>query len=86
MIKPYGARVIVKKLEKRSADGGIILPESVNDTNQEAELVAIGTLTKPNNLAIGDKIMMVQNGGTEITYKGEKYIVLNETEIIAVMD
>ena len=92
-IKPLGDRVLVKSIEEdEQIRGGIIIPDSAKEKSQEAEVVALGTGKKtdageaiPFAVAVGDKVLVSQYGGSKVKYDGVEYTVLREDDIIAVI-
>ena len=88
-IKPLGKRVLVKKLdpeEKRSA-GGIVLPDSAKTEKVvRAEVVAVGTDEKLE-VKVGDQIIISDSfSNTEVIEGEEKYLLVKESEILAIVE
>jgi chaperonin GroES len=88
-IKPLGKRVLVKKLdpeEKKSA-GGIVLPESAKTEKVvRAEVIAVGTDEKLEVKA-GDQIIISDSfSNTEVIEGEEKYLLVKESEILAIVE
>jgi len=88
-IKPLGKRVLVKKLdpeEKKSA-GGIVLPDSAKTEKVvRAEVVAVGTDEKLE-VKVGDQIIISDSfSNTEVIEGEEKYLLVKESEILAVIE
>ncbi len=94
MIKPIGARVLVERVEAETKTaGGLFLPDSAKEKPQEAIVRALGTvgLDKdgkeiPFNVAVNDKVLIAKYGGTEVTVNGTTYVILNESDILAIID
>ena len=87
-IKPLGKRVLVKKLdpeEKRSA-GGIVLPESAKTEKVvRAEVIAVGTDEKLE-VKVGDQIIISDSfSNTEVIEGENKYLLVKDSEILAVV-
>ena len=83
LIKPLAA-------EEKTA-GGIILPEKAQEKPREGEVVAVGPgklLDTGERKAIsvkqGDVVVYTEYGGTEVTYEGEDYLLIDEGSILAV--
>ena len=93
-IQPLGDRVLVKQVEeKEQVKGGIIIPESAKDKSQEAQVVAIGSGRLDSNgkrlpfeVKVGDNVLISKYGGTEITFGDEKYTLLREDDIVAILN
>lgn len=94
MLKPLGARVLVKPLEaEEKSAGGIILPEAAQERPREGKIVAVGPgeldeSGKPKGMSVkkGDIIIYASYGGTEIKMDGEEYLIINESDILAVRE
>ena len=94
MIKPSGARVLVERVEAETKTaGGLFLPDSAKEKPQEAIVRALGTGGRdkdgkeiPFNVAVNDKVLIAKYGGTEVTVNGTTYVILNESDILAIID
>ena len=92
-IQPLGDRVLVKQSEeKEQIKGGIIIPDAAKEKSQEAEVVAIGSgrLTDdgkraPFEVKVGDRVLISKYGGTEVSIGDEKYVLLREDDIVAIL-
>ena len=93
-IRPLHDRVLVKRLESTdTTEGGIIIPESAKEKPQEGKVVAVGAGRTNDEgkripLAVkkGDKVLFGKYAGTEITLEGEEYVILDESEIVAIIE
>jgi chaperonin GroES len=94
MLKPLGARVLVKPLEaEEKTAGGIILPEAAQERPREGKVVAVGPGKLDDNgqpmgmsVAEGDIVIYASYGGTEIKINGEEYLIISEDDILAVRE
>ena len=92
-IQPLGDRVLVKQVEeKEQVKGGIIIPDSAKEKSQEATVVAVvlgRTLDDGKrssfDVKVGDRVLISKYGGTEVTLNGEKYMLLREDDIVAIL-
>jgi len=91
MIKPLGDRVVVKPVEREeTTKGGIVIPDTAKDRPQEGEVVAVGPgkyedgKRIPMEVKVGDRVIFAKYGGTEIKIDGEEYLVLRESDILAI--
>ena len=94
-IKPLADRVIVKPSDEAESksSGGIIIPDTAKEKPQKGEIVAVGKgkldengkLIKMN-VKVGDKILYSQYGGREINYEGKDYLIMSESDILAVIE
>ncbi len=93
-IKPLGDRVLIRHIEEdeEQTQGGIIIPDTAKEKPQEAEVIALGTGKKDENgkvqsfdVKVGDKVIVSKYGGTEVKIDGEKYLLVREDDILAVI-
>ena len=92
-IKPLADRVIVKPSDEAESktSGGIIIPDTAKEKPQEGKIVAVGKgkldesgkLIKMN-VKVGDRVLYSKYGGTEIKYEGEDYLIMSESDILAI--
>lgn len=91
-IKPLSDHILVQRVESLSQKGGIFIPESAKEKPQEAKVIAVGPgkvedgKRVPLEVKVGDNVLITKYGGTEVTYNDEKYIILREEDVIAVID
>ena len=92
-MKPLGDRVVLKQVEtEEKTKSGIILPDSAKEKSQEALVVAVGPgkavdgkLT-PMQVKEGDKVIYSEYAGTEVELDDEKYIIVGQDDIIAIVE
>lgn len=84
-IEPLGARVLVKELEQETTTAsGIVLPETAKEKPQEGVIEALGDEEElVANLQVGDRVLFAKYSGTEIKLNGQKFLILNEDDILA---
>lgn len=93
MLKPLGDRVIIELVEsEETTASGLILPDSAQEKPQEGKVVAVGTGRVLDNgekvaleVAEGDHIIFSKYAGTEVKYQGNEYLILRETDILAII-
>ena len=96
MLKPFDARVIVKKPEREEQTAsGIILPDTVNEQGQTAQGVVVSVGRGSRNMSTGewmpipikegDKIIYSKFSGIEVQYEEEDYFIVAERDIVAVI-
>lgn len=88
-IKPLGDRVAIKRVEaEEKTMGGLILTSAAKEAPQVAEVVAVGPGSKEETmeLKIGDKVLFPKYGGVEVKYNGEEYILMHQSEVLAVIE
>jgi chaperonin GroES len=92
-LTPIGDRVIIKLLEKEEVKkGGIIIPDTAKERPQEGEVVAVGKGRRNNagehiplEVKTGDRVLFEKYAGNEITVDDDKYLVVKEDGIIAIV-
>ena len=87
-IKPLADRVLVRAQEAETkTKGGIIIPDTAKEKPQRGEVVAVGTGKKdePITVKVGDVVLYGKYSGTEITIEGEEYLIMRESDILAVI-
>lgn len=93
-IKPLHDRILVKRLEvEEKTAGGIIIPDNAKEKPTKGEVIEVGTGTKDekgNNVALdvkkGDIVLFAKWGGTEINLEGQEYIIMKESDILAILE
>ena len=93
MIKPLGDRVVIELVEQEEKTAsGIVLPDSAKEKPQEGRLVAVGTGRVTDSgervaleVSEGDRIIFSKFAGTEVKYDGNEYLILRESDILAVV-
>jgi chaperonin GroES len=87
-VKPLADRVLVEPAaaEQKTA-GGIIIPDTAKEKPQKGTVVAIGTGKKdePLTVKVGDKVLYGKYSGTEISVEGKDYLIMRESDILAVI-
>jgi chaperonin GroES len=67
--------------------GGIIIPDTAKEKPQKGTVVAVGPGKKdePMTVKVGDSVLYGKYAGTEITIDGENYLIMRESDIVAVI-
>ena len=87
-IKPLGDRVLVKPAPaEEKTVGGIIIPDTAKEKPLQGKVVAVGEGKKdePMVLKAGDTVLYGKYAGTEIEYEGEKYLVMRQSDVVAIL-
>ncbi len=92
-IRPVGDRVVVKPAAKEEVTrSGIVIPDTAKEKPQEGVVVAVGSGKLLENgkrveleIKEGDRVLYAKYGGTEFKMDGEEYLVLRESDILAVL-
>ena len=93
-IRPLGEKVLVKRLEAEQVTrGGIVLPDTAKEKPQRGTVLAVGDgrMLKDGTRAKfqvkkGDKVIFASYGGSEVKIGSEEYLLIDETDILAVLD
>ncbi|WP_226035509.1 co-chaperone GroES [Aquibacillus saliphilus] len=93
MLKPLGDRVIIELVaQDEKTASGIVLPDSAKEKPQEGKVVAVGSGRVTDNgekiapeVAEGNLIIFSKFAGTEVKYEGNEYLILRESDILAVI-
>ena len=92
-IKPLEDRVVIKPAPPdEKVQGGIIIPDTAKEKPQKGEIVAIGPGKVSDagqkiamTVKVGDTILYGKYSGTEVTIDGEEYLIVRESDILAVI-
>ncbi|WP_231758997.1 co-chaperone GroES [Microbulbifer elongatus] len=93
-IKPLYDRVVVKRLAaETTTKGGIVIPDKAAEKPTQGEVIATGDGAQLDNgelrplaVKVGDRVLFGQYAGTEIKHDGETYLIVKESDILAVLD
>ena len=87
-ITPLADRVIIKQAgAETTTDSGIIIPDTAQEKPQKGEVISVGKGTKDNPMTVkkGDIILYGKYAGTELKHEGTDYIIMKESEILAIL-
>ncbi|MCS6998798.1 MAG: co-chaperone GroES [Aquificaceae bacterium] len=94
-LKPLYDKVVVKRFEEQEqrTASGIIIPDTAKEKPQLGEVVAVGEgkllqsgQQVPPKVKPGDRVVFNKYAGTEVELNGEKYLIMSEDEILAVVE
>ena len=92
-IRPLSDRVLLRALEaEEKTKSGIILPDSAKEKPQMAEVIAVGSgkvvegKKQEMSVKVGDKVIYSRYAGDEVKIDGEKYTVIEEEKILAIVE
>ena len=90
-VSPLADRVVVKPLEEtEQMRGGLYIPDTAKEKPQQGEVIAAGPgrfekdKRVPMEVKVGDKILYGKYSGTEVTLDGDTYLILRESDILAI--
>ena len=92
-VAPLADRVVVKALEDtEQMRGGLFIPDTAKEKPQQGEIIAVGpgryekNVRLPMEHKVGDKVLYGKYSGTEVTINMEPYLILRETDVLAVVN
>ena len=90
---PLGDRVVLKQLEaEETTKSGIVLQGQAKEKPQEAEVIAVGPGGVVDGkevvmqVKVGDKVIYSKYAGTDVELEGEKYIIVKQNDILAIVE
>ncbi len=92
-IRPLGEKVLVKRLEAEEITaGGIVLPDAAKEKPQRGTIMSVGKgrlldtgERKPLQVGQGEQVLFSSYAGTEVKVEGEEMIIMDESDILAVL-
>jgi chaperonin GroES len=92
-LKPLGDRLVVKPLEQEEqTSSGIFLPETAKEKPQQGKVIAAGPGARKEggeriamDVNVGDTVLYAKYSGTTIKLEGTEYLILKETDVLAVV-
>ena len=87
-ITPLADRVIIQQAEAETTTAsGIIIPDTAQEKPQKGTVIAVGKGTKDNPITVkaGDNILYGKYAGTELKYNGSDYMIMKESDILAII-
>jgi chaperonin GroES len=91
-VDPLADRVVVRPLEEtEQMRGGLYIPDTAKEKPQQGEIVAVGPgrfdegKRVPMEVKVGDKVLYGTYSGTEVTLDNAQYLILRESDVLAVI-
>jgi chaperonin GroES len=92
MLKPLGDRVVIRPAAREEVTrGGLVLPDTAKEKPQEGTVVAVGTgrvlddgKRQPLEVKEGDTVVFAKYSGTELKLEDEDYLIIRESDILAI--
>ena len=91
-ITPLSDRVVVKASEDtEQMRGGLYIPDTAKEKPQQGEIIAVGPgryekdKRVPMDVKVGDKVLYGKYSGTEVTLDNEQYLILRESDVLAII-
>ncbi|MGX7108906.1 co-chaperone GroES [Facklamia miroungae] len=88
MLKPLAKRIVLKPKEvEETTASGFVLPSSAQEKQQIGEVVAVGPeIEAEDGVKVGDQVIYKSYSATEIEDQGEKYIIIELKEALAIIE
>ena len=86
-IKPLADRVLVAPAPaEEKTIGGIIIPDTAKEKPLQGKILAVGNGTKDEEMILkeGDTVLYGKYAGTEIEFNGEKFLIMRQSDVLAV--
>jgi chaperonin GroES len=92
-LKPLADRIVVEPVEQEEITAsGIYVPETAKEKPQEGKVVAVGPGRKdedgeriPMDVSEGDRVLYAKYAGTEVKLGDKKYLILKESDVLAIV-
>ena len=91
-VNPLADRVVVRALEEtEQMRGGLYIPDTAKEKPQQGEIIAVGPgkyedgKKVPMEVKVGDKVLYGKYSGTEVTIDNEQYLILRESDVLAII-
>ncbi len=87
-IKPLADRVLIKPTPAEETTlSGIIIPDSAKEKPLRGTVLATGNGTKDEEMVVkeNDEVLYGKYAGTEIEFEGEKYLIMRQSDILAIL-
>ncbi len=93
-IRPLGEKVLVQRLKAdETTAGGIVLPDTAKEKPKRGTVLGVGDgrlldtgQRKPLQVKTGDQVLFTSYAGTEVKIEGEEMIIMDESDILAVLE
>ena len=91
-VNPLSDRVVVRALEEtEQMRGGLFIPDTAKEKPQQGEIIAVGPgryekdKRVPMEVKVGDKVLYGKYSGTEVTIDNNQYLILRESDVLAII-
>ncbi len=93
-LQPLGDRLVVQREEsEEKTSGGILLPDSAKDRPTRGTVIAVGDgrMMESGSRSVlqvkaGDRVLFTSYAGEQIEVDGEEYLLMSESEVLAVIE
>ncbi len=86
-IQPLADRVLVEPAQAEEKIGGIIIPDTAKEKPLHGKIIAVGGGTKDEQMILkaGDEVLYGKYSGTELEFEGEKYLMMRQSDVLAII-
>ena len=87
-IKPLADRVLILPMAaEEKTIGGLIIPDTAKEKPLQGKVVAVGNGTKDEvmEITVGDQVLYGKYAGTEFELDGEKYLIMRQSDVLAIL-
>ena len=93
-LHPLADRVAIRPLEEtETMRGGLYIPDTAKEKPQQGQVIAAGPgkfdeqggQRIPMDVKVGDRVLYGKYSGTEVTLEGEQYLILRESDVLAIV-
>lgn len=86
-VKPLADRVLIAPAPAEEKVGGIIIPDTAKEKPLRGKVIAVGNGTKDEEMTLkeGDEVLYGKYSGTELEFDGETYLIMRQSDVLAVV-
>ncbi len=92
-IKPLADRIVVEPLEEtEEMRGGLYIPDTAKEKPQQGTVIAVGPGRRSEKgdlikveISVGDRVLYGKYSGTEVSVDGTDYLIVKESDVLAVL-
>lgn len=86
-IQPLADRVLITPAAAEETVGGIIIPDTAKEKPLRGKVIAVGNGTKEEEMVLkkGDEVLYGKYAGTELELDGEKYLMMRQSDVLAIV-
>ena len=87
-IQPLADRILIEPAAaEEKTVGGIIIPDTAKEKPLQGTVVAVGGGTKDETMVLkaGDQVLYGKYAGTELEHEGKKYLIMRQSDVVAIL-
>ena len=86
-IQPLADRVLITPAAAEETVGGIMIPDTAKEKPLRGKVIAVGNGTKDEEMVLkkGDEVLYGKYAGTELELDGEKYLMMRQSDVLAIV-